>query len=127
MALNKHMQAAVDEISGDIAQLQQEIEQLKMVTDCIDRLYGGEEPAEPETAKEKRSKAKGSAAGSALEKAAGKRVPFTAENLVTAVGFSKQAARSLLQRGKAAGWLESTDRGQYRKTDKFPATVIPAE
>ena len=63
MALNKHMQAAVDEISGDIAQLQQEIEQLKMVTDCIDRLYGGEEPAEPETVKEKRSK--GSAAGSA--------------------------------------------------------------
>jgi DNA-binding transcriptional regulator PaaX len=54
-------------------------------------------------------------------------VPFTAENLVTAVGFSKKAARSLLQRWKAAGWVESTDRGQYRKTDKFPATVIPAE
>ena len=157
MALNKHMAAAVAEIQCDIAQLEKErlkartcraaaglkldIKNLKAAARTIDSLYGGDDPVVTEPLP---TTIKGHVAllkkdlrvaqerryvygGHALAVAATLPEPLTAIDLSLATGFTRAAASKCLKRWAADGWVRKKRHGEYVRTAKFPATVIPAE
>jgi len=129
MALNKHMAAAVAEIDADIERIlsaqvfgtRAEIKRLKAVRDTIDALYGGDEP------KAKPKPRKYTSRAVALFNAAKMPAPLTAPELAAASGITAAAASKCMKRWRASGWVKKIFHGQYVRTAKFPAVVIPAE
>ena len=133
MALNKHMAAAVAEITDDIAllkrekptaQTKEEIKSLKAARDTIDALYGGPDPEKPVGNGKNGKHGKYVYGGNALAVAAGMR-ELTALGLAAMVGFSLGAASKCLRRWEADGWVRKVKHGLYVRTAKFPATVVP--
>ncbi len=146
MALNKHVALAVAEINSDIAQLEKErfkartckeaaglkldIKNLKAAARTIDSLYGGEEPADklkPADKNVRAPKRRYAPSGHALAVAARLPEPLTAIDLAWAAVLSRAAASKCLKRWAADGWVRKKRHGEYVRTAKFPATVIPAE
>jgi len=150
------MAAAVAEINDDIAQLEKErlkvrtgkeaaglkldIKNLKAAARTIDSLYGGDDPVTerlPTTIKghvallkkdlrtaQERKYVYG---GHVLAMAAALPEPWTAIALALAAGFTRAAASKCLKRWALDGWARKKRHGEYVRTAKFPATVIPAE
>lgn len=151
-----HIRKTIEEIDGDIEQLNQDIAELALTRSTLVRLYSGETeipavPAKPAKAAKKAKAPKADLAAVAKEVGAQSGTtssrgrapsaetvklmsvmrtvpePFTMDSLRVASGITNtKTITNALTRGKVKGWLKSEAYGEYKRTGTFP-TETPNE
>lgn len=146
--MSPHIRKTVEEIDGDILQLNTDIERLTTMRTGLVDLYGGDTDVPPAPIQAPRAKSasreKRPAKSTTVTAAPGSGrqptaesvkllsivrtapEPFTAASLAVASGFDTKFCANRLHKWKESEIVEKVGRGEFKRAGQFPGTA-PAE